>query len=177
MGLEILYSSTCPCSAALARQLIQDKFRQDFFGQQDVSYEKIHEWLGSEEGIVATPHSQRSAAEIRVRLTPTFEMFPIVELIDEIESALKTPVQATVKREDEQAFALLNGSNLMFCEDAGRRIQTALITDERILDFWVRCTHFESLHPHNAVSVVTKGVEGGYMAGAGAPVRLELSRS
>jgi GTP cyclohydrolase I len=177
MGLEILYSSTCPCSAALARQVIQDKFRQDFTGQEKVDFEKIHEWLGSEEGILATPHSQRSAAELRVRLTPTFEMFPIVELIDEIENALKTPVQATVKREDEQAFARLNGSNLMFCEDAGRRIQTALNADERILDFWARCTHYESLHPHNAVSVVTKGVEGGYVAGAGAPVRLELSRT
>ena len=176
MGLEILYSSTCPCSAALARQVIQEKFKHDFHGQDSVEFEKIHEWLGSEEGILATPHSQRSAAEIRVRLTPTFEMFPIVELIDEIEHALKTPVQATVKREDEQAFARLNGSNLMFCEDAGRRIQTALNADERILDFWARCTHYESLHPHNAVSVVTKGVEGGYVAGAGAPVRLERER-
>jgi GTP cyclohydrolase I len=176
MGLEILYSSTCPCSAALARQVIQDKFRHDFIGHGMVDFEKIHEWLGSEEGILATPHSQRSAAEIRARLTPTFTMFPIVELIDEIESALKTPVQATVKREDEQAFTRLNGSNLMFCEDAGRRIQTALNTDERILDFWVRCTHYESLHPHNAVSVVTKGVAGGYVAGAGAPVRLERER-
>jgi len=176
MGLEILYSSTCPCSAALARQLIQDKFKEDFFGQQQVDIQKVQEWLGSEEGIVATPHSQRSAAEIRVRLTPSFEMFPIVELIDEIEYALKTPVQATVKREDEQAFALLNGRNLMFCEDAGRRIQTALTSDERILDFWARCTHYESLHPHNAVSVVTKGVEGGYVAGAGAPVRLGHSK-
>ena len=177
MGLEILYSSTCPCSAALARQVIQDQFRKDFFGQEQVDFEKIHDWLGSEEGINATPHSQRSAAEIRVRLTPTFTMFPIVELIDEIESALKTPVQATVKREDEQAFTRLNGSNLMFCEDAGRRIQTALNSDERILDFWARCTHYESLHPHNAVSVVTKGVEGGYVAGAGAPVRLERERN
>jgi GTP cyclohydrolase I len=177
MGLEILYSSTCPCSAALARQVIQDQFRKDFFGQEQVDFEKIHDWLGSEEGILATPHSQRSAAEIRVRLTPTFTMFPIVELIDEIESALKTPVQATVKREDEQAFTRLNGSNLMFCEDAGRRIQTALNSDERILDFWARCTHYESLHPHNAVSVVTKGVEGGYVAGAGAPVRLERERN
>lgn len=173
MGLEILYSSTCPCSAALARQVIQDKFREDFSGREQVDFEKIHEWLGSEQGILATPHSQRSAAEIRVRLTPTFKMFPIVELIDEIESALKTPVQATVKREDEQAFTRLNGSNLMFCEDAGRRVQTALNADERILDFWARCTHYESLHPHNAVSVVTKGVDGGYVAGAGAPVRLE----
>ena len=176
MGLEILYSSTCPCSAALARQVIQDQFREDFAGQDTVDFEKIHEWLGSEQGILATPHSQRSAAEIRVRLTPTFKMFPIVELIDEIEYALKTPVQATVKREDEQAFARLNGSNLMFCEDAGRRVQTALNADERILDFWARCTHYESLHPHNAVSVVTKGIDGGYVAGAGAPVRLERER-
>ena len=71
----------------------------------------------------------------------------------------------------------MNGSNLMFCEDAGRRVQTALNRDERILDFWARCTHYESLHPHNAVSVVTKGVDGGYVAGSGAPVRLELSRT
>jgi GTP cyclohydrolase I len=177
MGLEILYSSTCPCSAALSRQLVQEKFAEDFAGEDQVDTQKIIEWLGSEEGMVATPHAQRSAAEVRVRLTPTFEMFPIVELIDEIENAVKTPVQATVKREDEQAFAQLNGANLMFCEDAGRRVQTALNKDERILDFWARCTHFESLHPHNAVAVVTKGLDGGYVAGAGAPVRLELSRT
>ena len=177
MGLEVLYSSTCPCSAALARQLIQEQFDRDFNGEDTIDAAKVREWLGSEEGVRATPHAQRSAAELRVRLTPTFDMFPIVELIDEIEAALKTPVQATVKREDEKAFAELNGSNLMFCEDAGRRIQTALNADERILDFWARCTHFESLHPHNAVAVVSKGVEGGYVAGSGAPVRLELSRT
>jgi GTP cyclohydrolase I len=173
MGLEILYSSTCPCSAALARQLIQEKFEKDFDQGESLSFRRVHEWLGSENGIVATPHSQRSAAELRVRLLPTFQMFPIIELIDLVEDALQTPVQATVKREDEQAFALLNGTNLMFCEDAGRRIQIALNSDERILDFWARCTHYESLHPHNAVSVITKGIEGGYVAGAGAPVRLE----
>ena len=99
-------------------------------------------------------------------------MFPIIELIDLVEDALKTPVQAAVKREDEQAFAKLNGENLMFCEDAARRVQIALNSNERILDFWARCTHYESLHPHNAVSVVTKGIRSGYIAGAGAPVRL-----
>jgi GTP cyclohydrolase I len=177
MGLEILYSSTCPCSAALARQLIQDQFKKDFDASRPLDFKQVHEWLGTEEGILATPHSQRSAAELRMRLTPTFQMFPIIELIDEVENSLKTPVQATVKREDEQAFALLNGRNLMFCEDAGRRIQTALNSDDRILDFWARCTHYESLHPHNAVSVITKGVKGGYVAGAGAPVRLDHSAS
>ena len=172
MGLEVLYSSTCPCSAALARQLIQEKFSKDFGSAETLDFEKVKEWLGGEGGIVATPHSQRSAAELRVRLLPSFRMFPIIELIDLVEGALKTPVQATVKREDEQAFALLNGTNLMFCEDAGRRLQTALNDDDRILDFWARCTHYESLHPHNAVSVITKGVDGGYVSGAGNPVRL-----
>ena len=75
---------------------------------------------------------------------------------------MKTPVQTAVKREDEQAFARLNGQNLMFCEDAARRMQKALDEDERISDFWVRASHFESLHPHNAVAVATKGVTGGY---------------
>jgi GTP cyclohydrolase I len=172
LGLEVLYSSTCPCSAALARQLIQEQFREDFESLRELSYEDIHHWLGTEHGISATPHSQRSAAELRVRVTPSFQMFPIIELIDLVEDALKTPVQAAVKREDEQAFAKLNGENLMFCEDAARRLQIALNGNERILDFWARCTHYESLHPHNAVSVVTKGIKGGYIAGAGAPVRM-----
>ncbi len=175
MGLEVLYSSTCPCSAALARQLIQDQFERDFEPGAQIDFDEIRSWLGSEQGIVATPHSQRSAAELRVRLKPSFQMFPIIELINLVEGSLQTPVQATVKREDEQAFALLNGQNLMFCEDAGRRIKTALNSDERILDFWARCTHFESLHPHNAVSVITKGVDGGFVAGSGSPVRLDHS--
>lgn len=164
LSFAAAYSSTCPCSAALARQLIQEQFRKDFaVGALD--YDAVLQWLGSEEGICATPHSQRSAAEVKVRLLPAFQGLPIVDLIDCVEGALKTPVQAAVKREDEQAFALLNGSNLMFCEDAARRMQAALQRDERVVDFWVRATHFESLHPHNAVAVATKGVSGGYAPG------------
>lgn len=162
MAFQVVYSSTCPCSAALARQLIQEQFRKDFQGKNVVDSKAMLDWLGSEQGIVATPHSQRSAADIRLQLAPSFEAFPFVQMIDAIEGALKTPVQAAVKREDEQAFALLNGQNLMFCEDAARRVQTALQGQERVIDFWARCSHFESLHPHNAVAIVTKGVDAGY---------------
>lgn len=172
VGCEVVYSSTCPCSAALARQLIQERFGEDFTRGKALDYDRVMQWLGSEEGVCATPHSQRSSAEVRVRLTPSFG-FPVIDLIDRIEDALKTPVQTAVKREDEQAFALLNGANLMFCEDAARRIQGALNADERITDFWIRAAHYESLHPHNAVAVATKGVAGGYAAGADdiAPLR------
>ena len=163
VGCEVVYSSTCPCSAALARQLIQERFGEDFARGAPLDYDAVVAWLGSEQGICATPHSQRSIAEVRVKLAPSFG-FPIVTLIDRIEDALKTPVQTAVKREDEQAFALLNGENLMFCEDAARRIQAALAQDEHIADFWIRATHQESLHPHDAVAVATKGVTGGYSA-------------
>ena len=88
---------------------------------------------------------------------------PITDLINSVEAALKTPVQAAVKREDEQEFALLNGKNLMFVEDAGRRLKDALSGDNRLSDFWVRIEHHESLHAHDAVGVFTKGEGGGYL--------------
>jgi len=60
---------------------------------------------------MATPHSQRSVAEVKVKLSQDFQQFPLVELIDIVEGALKTPVQAAVKREDEQAFARLDADH------------------------------------------------------------------
>jgi GTP cyclohydrolase I len=161
--VDVVYSSTCPASAALARQLIQEHFVRDFAREKPLNHDAVVAWLGSEQGICATPHSQRSIAQVRTKLAPSFG-FPITELLNAVEGALQTPVQTAVKREDEQAFALLNGANLMFCEDAARRIQRALDGDERIADFWIRAAHLESLHAHDAVAVATKGVGGGYSA-------------
>lgn len=162
MTVDVPYSSTCPCSAALARQLIQQSFKEKFNGNNDVDLEQIHEWLGTTEGIVATPHSQRSIAEVKVKLNNNANNFPITDLVNIIEQALQTPVQAAVKREDEQEFARLNGQNLMFCEDAARRLQHAMNLSSEFDDFWLRINHLESLHAHDAVSVTTKGIVGGY---------------
>ena len=35
---------------------------------------------------------------------------------------------------------------------------------ELLTDFQVACSHLESLHSHDAVSVICKGVEGGHQA-------------
>ena len=164
LGVAVQYSSTCPASAALARQLIQEQFASEFPNDADCARDSVLAWLGSAQGMIATPHSQRSAATVRIKLATGFEL-PIIELIDLVEHALQTPVQAAVKREDEQAFALRNGQNLMFCEDAARRIQAALDGDARVADFWLRVAHFESLHPHDAVAVATKGLITGDRAG------------
>ena len=162
LSVAVQYSSTCPCSAALARQLIQEQFTKDFGAQGDIKADAVHAWLGTEEGILATPHSQRSTAKALVRLDDSHNDLPITALVDQLEGALKTPVQSAVKREDEQEFARLNGKNPMFVEDAGRRLKTALDDDPRWNDFWVRIEHHESLHAHDAVGVFTKGKEQGY---------------
>jgi GTP cyclohydrolase I len=162
--LAVQYSSTCPCSAALARQLIQEQFDADFGVNGQVSAADVRAWLGTEQGIVATPHSQRSTAQLLVRLADGVEDFPLTDLVDTVENTLKTPVQTAVKREDEQEFARLNGQNLMFVEDAGRKLKQAFSLDGRLKDFWVRVEHHESLHAHDAVGVFTKGLEDGYPA-------------
>ena len=162
LTVDVPYSSTCPCSAALARQLIQKAFHDKFAQQSEFALTDVHDWLGSTDGIVATPHSQRSVAEVKVKLNSSVNDFPITELVDLIENSLKTPVQAAVKREDEQEFARLNGQNLMFCEDAARRLQYSINQIASFDAFWLRINHLESLHAHDAVSITTKGIEGGY---------------
>ena len=164
LKVEVPYSSTCPCSAALARQLIQDAFVQRFGRADNLDTESVHAWLGTTQGIVATPHSQRSIAEVTVQLADDLWALPIRPLIDQLEAALQTPVQAAVKRADEQEFARLNGQNLMFCEDAARRLQHALSPRPEFSDFLIRVNHLESLHPHDAVAMSAKGVVGGYRA-------------
>jgi GTP cyclohydrolase I len=152
---DVVYSSTCPASAALSRQLIQDNFASTFAAGQPLDRETILAWLGTEQGIVATPHAQRSTATLRIRPAGR-GVFPLIALIDRVEAALGTPVQTAVKRADEQAFALANGQNLMFCEDAARRIQKTLEADHNVADFHVRVAHHESLHPHDAVAFASK---------------------
>lgn len=56
----------------------------------------------------------------------------------------------------EHGGGCANGRNLMFCEDAARRVQHALDADGSIADFHIRIVHKESLHPHNAVAHARK---------------------
>lgn len=150
----VTYSSTCPASAALSRQLIQENFKKNF-QENLVETGEIYQWLGSSQGIIATPHAQRSTAKIKVQVD-ALSGFDFIELIDLVEQALQTAVQTVVKREDEQEFALRNGQNLMFCEDAARKVKVALRAESAILDFAGELRHVESLHPHDAVSYLSE---------------------
>jgi len=79
------------------------------------------------------------------------------DLIDLCRAAVPTETQVMVKREDEQAFAELNAANPIFVEDAARSFCAQLLAEPRIADFRVIASHQESLHSHDAVSVLTQG--------------------
>ena len=131
--LDYVYSSTCPCSLELSEHARQ------FRGQ------------------LATPHSQRSVARVSVELDDTVGILWFEDLIEHCRTAVPTETQVMVKREDEQAFAELNAANPIFVEDAARLFAETLQGDPRIADYRVIASHQESLHSHDAVSVLTEG--------------------
>lgn len=156
LELTIPYSSTCPCSASLARQLLAKAIDNNFSGDE-LNKTELLEWIQSEQGSVASPHSQRSY--LQLKMTIGENKWPNIQtLIFNLEDVIGTAVQTVVKREDEQEFAKLNGENLMFCEDAARRIKRALEAMPFADDYWFKIEHKESLHAHNAVVIDRKSI-------------------
>ena len=133
MHLDYVYSSTCPCSLELA------------------------EHARSVRNQMATPHSQRSVARISIELNPKFSTFWFEDLVEICRQAVPTETQVMVKREDEQAFAELNGANPIFVEDAVRSFAQKLSEEEKIRDYKILASHQESLHSHDAISLLTEG--------------------
>lgn len=133
MHLDYVYSSTCPCSLELS------------------------EHARSARGQLATPHSQRSVARISVEVDPGAQCLWFEDLIEACRRAVPTETQVMVKREDEQAFAELNAANPIFVEDAVRLFCEQLQGDHRIGDFRIIASHQESLHSHDAVSLLVEG--------------------
>ncbi len=136
---DFVYSSACPCSAELSEHA------------RDVR------------GVYAIPHNQRSKARVIVEVAESAKL-SVEDLQAHCLRALKTETQVMVKREDEQAFGEMNGAYIKFVEDAARLLYAELAADTRIVDFQIACAHLESLHSHDAVSVICKGVPGGFAA-------------
>ena len=164
LNLTIPYSSTCPCSASLTKELIGEAIEQQFAGES-LNKADLVKWLTDKQTTLATPHNQRSFAHIELTLAEltlapqlSMEQQPdIAKLILQIEQAIGTGLQTAVKRADEQAFAALNGENLMFCEDAARKLAAFLDSLAIVADYRFKVEHQESLHAHNAVVIHQKG--------------------
>lgn len=157
LSVRVLYSSTCPCSASLSKQALHAQFSKDF-QEEKISRQNILSWIDLNGSTVAVPHAQRSEAFVTVWVDQKESSPNALNLINDVEAALATPVQAAVKREDEQEFARLNASNPMFCEDAARRLKAALLKLPGLADFAIEVRHYESLHPHDVVARVRKHI-------------------
>ncbi len=131
--LDYVYASTCPCSLELSEHARQTR------------------------GQLAVPHAQRSVARLSVEVLPGQGRLWFEDLIDMARTAVPTETQVMVKREDEQAFAELNAAHPIFVEDAARLFAAEFLRDPRIGDFRVIASHQESLHSHDAVSLLTEG--------------------
>ncbi len=131
--LDYVYSSTCPCSLELSEHARETRNQ------------------------LATPHSQRSVARISVLVDCDQNCLWFEDLIDACRVAVPTETQVMVKREDEQAFAELNAANPIFVEDAARLFAEQLEGDARVSDFRIIASHQESLHSHDAISILTEG--------------------
>ncbi|SFX49134.1 GTP cyclohydrolase FolE2 [Marinospirillum alkaliphilum] len=150
--VEVLYSSTCPCSAALSREALAEVFREEFADHQALRPEDVARWL-QQHASLATPHSQRSMARVELHSSLQAEQpLQLDTLILQMEKSLATPVQTAVKRTDEQAFALRNGANQMFCEDAARRLALGVEKLPHWQQAHIEVHHYESLHGHDAVA-------------------------
>lgn len=138
LGYE--YSSTCPCSLSMAKQY-----------ESDYSAGKTKEGNG-----IAAAHGQRSLATCEVSYKYG-QGLHIEELVQLLRQTIPTETQSLVKRQDEQAFAILNGENPMFVEHVSRRLSMAFSNEKRILKWRAKIEHFESLHSHNAVAYIEGG--------------------
>jgi GTP cyclohydrolase I len=130
LHVDYVYSSTCPCSLELSEHARRTR------------------------GQLATPHSQRSVARLSLEVTGDVTVEDVVAVA---RAQVPTETQVMVKREDEQAFAELNAANPIFVEDAARLFAEGLEAMAGVGDFRVVASHQESLHSHDAVSVLTSG--------------------
>ena len=132
MHFDYVYSSTCPCSLELSEHARESRSQ------------------------LATPHSQRSVARISAVMEGEEKLW-FEDMVALCRRAVATETQVMVKREDEQAFAELNAANPIFVEDAVRAFAHELELEPRVGDFRVIASHQESLHSHDAVSLLTEG--------------------
>lgn len=144
LTLAYEYSSTCPCSLCMSLQ-----YEEEYQNGQT-----------SEGNGVATPHSQRSQALVTIEF-PSDVHFSVECLVQLLRKAIPTETQSFVKRVDEQAFAILNGSHPVFVEHVAAELKRTFDLDSRILDWSVDIEHWESLHSHNAAAHISKGIPGG----------------
>jgi|TARA_Y100000310_G_scaffold314641_1_gene364210 GTP cyclohydrolase I len=130
--VNVQYLSCCPCSAELSKHLETDQNSKGY------------------------PHAQRSLAKVIVETKLPNRNLWLEDIIHYIEEAVVTIPYPIILRPDEQEVARLAAENTQFVEDSIRSISKTLDEDKRILNWIIKCEHFESIHKSNAIAIMYK---------------------
>ena len=121
LGVSVPISSLCPCSKAI-----------------------------SDYGA----HNQRGIISIEVKTrednSSIDDFIWIEELIEIAEKAGSSPVYPLLKRPDERHVTMKAYDNPVFVEDIVRNIAVELMSDQRVVWFYVQVVNQESIHNHSA---------------------------
>ena len=137
LTVEMQTISTCPCSKNLSIDL-------------------------EKSGLRGAPHMQRGFVRVTVRHDIAGPNLVFIEdIVSWVKNAVKNVPYPVIKRVDEQEVARLSWENPKFVEDVARDLSLILNSQKKVLDWSIVVEHQESIHPHNAVAVQWKGLEGG----------------
>jgi len=131
-SVRVQYSAYCPCSAALC-----------------------------EDGQFGYPHNQRAFADVLLETHPRAYVW-LEDIIDLVENAVHTIPYPIIKRNDEKWIAGLAKIHPQFVEDSIREISHRLDYQKDIVDWFVKCTHEESIHTSNAIAINWRGKRNGF---------------
>lgn len=131
-SVRVQYSAYCPCSAELCKN--------------------------QKSGF---PHNQRAFADVLVKTNRKYYIW-LEDIIDLVETAVKTVPYPIVKRNDEAYIAGIAQVHPQFVEDAVRTISDQLDIKKGIQDWYVKCTHEESIHTSNAIAINWMGDPEGF---------------
>ena len=135
----VQYASYCPCSAALSKALINDNLPQGF------------------------PHAQRSFTKIILSMNlHNKKQIWLEDIIDIVNTTIKTQPYPIIKRIDEQEIAKIASENPLFVEDAIRILSHNINKLDGVIDWIVKCTHEESIHTHEAIAINCAGITDGF---------------
>jgi len=131
-NVRVQYSAYCPCSAELC-------------ASQSIGY----------------PHNQRAFADVLVQ-TNRKRFIWLEDLIDLVDEAVVTKPYPIIQRPDEAWIAIEAEKHPQFVEDSIRSISIKLDRLRGVVDWYVKCTHEESIHTSDAIAINWKGVPGGF---------------
>lgn len=157
----ILLSQAAPVSRIESKIRYECTLQGEIVGDQLKVYKKIKvpymsACICSKSISLFNAHCQRSFADVTILLRN--EDISFEDVIEIVESCCSAPIRALLKRDDEKYITETAYEYAGFVESISRGIARKL--DILNSDGWsVCCEHEESLHQHNAVSIIRGGKE------------------